>query len=89
MMIYELDEIEKAVLLGTKPHWIHFVIQVNLKVPKFGPGYRRERHEFRFCAQSRDDARVLALCNVPSRGYETELQIIEALPLLREVEDAA
>ena len=69
--------------------WIEYTIQVNLKVPKVGPGYRRERFEFRFCAQSREDARALALCNVPSRGYETELQIIEALPLFGEVEGVA
>ena len=85
MMLYELDEIEKAALMG--PNWIQFVIQINVKVPKVGPGYRRERHEFRFCAQSRADARLLASANVPSRGHEKEIQIIEALPLFGEVEE--
>lgn len=63
------------------PRWIEYHIQVNLKVPKFGPGYRRERHEFRFCAQSQDEARALASRNVPSRGFEKEIQIVGALPL--------
>lgn len=76
---------EKSPQPRTITTWIQFTVQINLKVPKFGPGYRRERHEFRFCAQSGADARSLASRNVPSRGFEKEVEIVEALPLFGEV----
>lgn len=61
-------------------------IRVTLKTHNgiFKPTFRSE--EFRFCAESRDVAIVLASANVPSHGFpyqEKSIQVLSALPVSR------
>lgn len=67
---------------------IEFTILVTLKQNLGIFGVMRTRHEFRFCADSADDARALACSNVPSRGYPhdvREIQVLDCIPVSKEV----
>lgn len=71
-------------------NWFDFTIKVTLKKNNGSFGFKRERHEFRFCAQSRNDAISLALSNVPSRGWpyeEREFQVTDNVPADRAISD--
>lgn len=60
-----------------------YIIAVTLKTFRGTSAPTYERHEFRFCAASRNEARVLALSNVKSKGFphdEKQIQILNAIP---------
>jgi hypothetical protein len=65
---------------------IQFDIRVTVKTRNGSFGATRENHYFSFCCESVDQARALALANVPARGfpYDEKILLVEAaLPVSR------
>ena len=61
MMLYELDEVEKEVLMRGIHRWRQFTIRITIKINQGSFGIKYDRQgDFTFCAQSADDARAIA-----------------------------
>lgn len=78
----------------TNERWIEFTVQITLKINEGSFGIHFDRQgEFRFCAQSREDARAIAghWVKGATRSFNIEklVQIVDSNPVPWEVVELA